>query len=155
MKLAIEYPEIVNKLILIAAARASTKKHRKDLHKPILYALAKIGRIFSFLPFFEILRKTFYRFIVRERDYVRTKGVMRETIKLILSEDISEQIHKIKSPTYIIWGDRDNSTPLENAYLIHREIKGSVLEVISGFGHALNLECPEKLTETIFKFINK
>ena len=153
MKLAIEYPELIKKLILIGAARVATKQHRKDLHKPFLYIIAKIGRIFSFLPFFETIRKGFYKLIVRENDYARTKGVMRETIKLILQEDITSQIHKIKSPTLIVWGANDKSTPIENGYLINKKIKGSVFEALNGCGHSLNLECPEKLAEIIYNFL--
>lgn len=150
MKLAINRPGMIKGLILVAAARTKTKR---SLKKRIFSPIAKIGRLFSFLPFYETLRKGFYKLIVREKDYVRTKGVMRETMKLIIQEDVTPEIHRIKAPTLIIWGDNDKATPVENAYLINREIKNSKLHVIPSVGHAVNLERPHELAELIDQFI--
>ncbi len=152
MKLAIEYPELVENLILVAAARIYTKH---SLYKRAMKQIAKAGRIFYFLPFFETFRKAFYKFVVGERDYMRTTGTMRETMQLIIKEDLTPQLHQIQARTLIIWGSKDKATPIENAHLIKRKVKGSVLEVINGYGHALNLECPEKLTEIIYTFLKK
>ena len=78
---------------------------------------------------------------------------MKETIKLILKEDLSKQIHKIKKPTMIIWGDKDEATPIEDAYFINKEIKNSRLEIIMDTGHAINLDRPDELAEAIYKFL--
>ena len=150
IKLAIEYPQLIKNLVLVATARMGRKR---KFRKKAVYVIAKIGRLIAFIPGFEIIRKIFYKFIVGSRDYERTKGDMRETIKLILKEDLSKQIHKIETPTMIIWGDKDKATPIEDAYFIKREIKNSKLEIIKNAGHALNLEYPEKLATLIYNFI--
>lgn len=152
IKLAVEYPGLVDNLILLGAARMGRKR---KFRKKMLNIVAKAGRIIAFLPGFELIRKGFYKFVVGSRDYEKTTGNMRETIKIILKENLSPQVHKIKAPTMIIWGDRDRATPIEDAYFINREIKGSSLEIITGYGHALNIECPEKIAKIISKFIKK
>lgn len=152
MKLAIEYPKLVKNLILVSAARIYTKH---SLYKRIVKKIAQLGRkMFYFMPFFSIIRKIFYRLIVGEKDYMRAEGVMRETMKLIIREDLTPELHKIQARTLIIWGTKDKATPIENAHLINEKVPGSELETIDGAGHALNLECPEKLAQMIGTYLN-
>ena len=148
MKLAIANPELVEKLILVASARI---KHKQTLYKKLVGILAKTGKVFSRIT---IIKKLFYKFVVRETDYLRTSGVMRDTFRNIINEDLTSQIGKIEKPTFIVWGSRDKATPVSDAYVINQKIKGSRLEIIKGCGHALNLECPEKLASKISEFIN-
>lgn len=152
IKLAVEYPGLVDHLILIGAARMGQKR---KFRKKIFNIIARAGRLIAFVPGFELVRKGFYKFVVGSRDYERTTGDMRETIKIILKENLSTQVHKIKSPTMIIWGNKDRATPIEDAYFLNREIKGSSLEIIAGHGHALNIESPEKIAKIISEFIKK
>ena len=151
MKIAINHSELVDKLILIGAARLYVEK---SLYKRAVSGIAKLGKkIERFIPFVEIVRRVFYKIIVRERDYTRVSGVMKETFVNIIKEDLTPQIHKIKAPTLIIWGSRDTATPLKNARFLEKNISDSRLEIIKGAGHALNLEQPEKLAQIILEFL--
>lgn len=151
MKIAIQHSELVDKLVLIAAARMYVKK---SVYKKIISRIAKLGKKISpFIPFFDAVRKVFYRFIVRETDYTRTSGVMKETFVNVIKEDVTNIVHKINVPTLIVWGDKDKATPVEHARLLNERITGSQLEIIKGCGHPLNLECPEKLAEIVYKFV--
>lgn len=49
----------------------------------------------------------------------------------------------IKAPTYIIWGDRDTVTPLEQGQRLKRLIPHSELNVLEGVGHIPHIEAPE------------
>lgn len=155
MKIAIEHPEMFSHLILVATARIHPKPARKSFSKTLIYSIAKIGSIFSFLPFFKVIRKLFYKFIVRERDYLQAKGVMKETMNKVRNEDLTPLIHRIKQPTLIIWGDKDKMTPIDSAYFLKNKIQNSKLEILPNIGHAPNLECPEKLATLIYTFINQ
>jgi pimeloyl-ACP methyl ester carboxylesterase len=57
----------------------------------------------------------------------------------------------IKVPTVIIWGDKDEFTPLEDAYFINKQIKNSKLVIIPGAGHDLNRKQPEVLVEKVLE----
>ncbi len=149
-KLAIEHPSLVKKLVLVSAARTGAGK--TSLKVNIIKSLSKIGGPASRLPFYKTARKAFYKFVVRSRDYERAEGVMRQTMQLVLKENLTPLLHKIEAPTLIIWGDKDKATPIDNAYTINREIKGSKLHVIPGAPHAINLYHPHELAELIYNF---
>ena len=76
-------------------------------------------------------------------------------LKKIIKEDLSEDLEKIKIPTFIIWGEKDKIKKLKEGKEINRKIKNSVLKVISGAGHSPHLEKPELLTKEILSFLSK
>jgi len=145
LKLALKTPDKIEKLFLVYASF----QRRKKLKKRFFWALARIANIFSFLPFFSYLRKGFYRFFLKS-DYPSTQGIMRQSYLKIIKQDLSDILEKIPIPAIIIWGDKDNITPLRQGQLLKEKIKNSQLEIISGVGHNLHLEAPEELAETIW-----
>ena len=149
VKLSIKYPQEVIKLFLVAAASVRKKTVKKTAFKGI----SKIAKKFEFMPFYGFFRKAFYKFIIRRSDYPYVEGVMKETFKNVIFEDLSQFTGFIRTPTVIIWGDKDNATPIEDAYFMNNKIKNSKLIVINGAGHILNRECPEVLTEKILSSI--
>ncbi|PIS38775.1 MAG: hypothetical protein COT34_01945 [Candidatus Nealsonbacteria bacterium CG08_land_8_20_14_0_20_43_11] len=152
IKLAAKYPELFAGLILVSAGGI---KHKKTPWQAFLFYLAKIGGflyIFSFFPFF---RRLFYRFIVRRRDYFEADGVMRETFKKVIEEDLAPLLKEISVPTAIIWGEKDKMTPVSDGQLMNTEIKSSVLTIIPENGHALNLDASEKLVAAIIEFLRR
>ncbi len=74
---------------------------------------------------------------------------MKEIYLKIISEDLSEYLSKIKIPTVIIWGNKDNVTPIKDAYFINSRIKNSKLEIFPGIGHNFHSEAPEKLGDRV------
>jgi len=150
IKFALRHPEKLNGLILVGTAGI---KHKKTSFELFLSRLARIGNKFSFLPFFGFFRKIFYRFIVRKTDYLKTEGVLKETFKKIVAEDLTPLLSQVQIPTLIIWGRNDKITPLEDAYLMKEKIKNSRLKVLENVGHAPYLEAPEKLAEAISNFL--
>jgi len=100
----------------------------------------------------ERLRNIFY-FLLRERDYVKADGVMRETIKKALAENLVSELPKIKVKTLIIWGEADQLVPLKCAYVFNRKIIGSQLNVMPKIGHSPHLEAPEELSRIIISFL--
>src|SRR3989338_4498714 len=65
IKYAIKYPQNIERLFLVAASYL-----RRKTSKIILLSIAaKIFKIFSFLPFYSLARRAFYKFVVRKSDY--------------------------------------------------------------------------------------
>ena len=79
---------------------------------------------------------------------------MRETYLNVINEDISGLFSQIKVPTVIIWGEKDDITPIADAYLIKKEIKNSILEILPNVGHRIRKEAPEILVDKISTFLN-
>ncbi len=145
VKIAVKYPQRVRKLFLVAAAVIRKKSAPKNFSAKI----SKAVKIFSFLPFYSFFRKAVYKFIIRKSDYIYTEGIMRQTYLNVISEDIYFHLSFVKVPTVIIWGDKDQSTPLENAHAINERIKNSKLEIIPGATHLMHRQLPEVLAQKV------
>lgn len=111
--------------------------------------LAKIGKVIS--PKSDKLPQLIYK-LAREHDYEKTEGVMRETFKLVVGENLKPLLSKIKAPTLVIWGKEDKMTKHADAIIINSKIKKSELVSFSGQGHQLPYQEPEKLAEQITKW---
>ncbi len=149
VKLTIKRPQDVKRLFLVAAASVRKRTTKKWAFNNISKVIKKL----SFLPFYNFFRKSFYKFIIRKSDYPYVEGLMKETFKNVISEDLSQFTGFIRTPTVIIWGDKDESTPVEDAYFMNKKIRNSKLAIIKGAGHILNKECPEVLIEKILENI--
>jgi len=68
-------------------------------------------------------------------------------------EDQSSLLPLIAVPTLILVGRDDTITPVKEADSMHREIQGSVLEVIEGAAHLSNLEQPEQFNRGMGGFL--
>ncbi len=155
IKFAAEYPEKLSGLVLYAAAGI---RHKPSLKNEIFLILAKFGKFIFSLPvigsFRNIAEKGLY-FLAGTRDYYRAKGIMKETMKKVLSEDLRPFLPLIKTPTLIVWGRDDKTTPITDAMIMEKEINGSHLEVVDNSGHSLHKERPEEFTNIVLSFLLK
>lgn len=151
IKLAVKHPELIKKLVLVAPSRIGP--HKLPRKKQFLQKIAKLGRPLKKIPGSSLARRAFYRFIVKETDYLRTSGIMSQTMAAVIKEDLTPILHKVKCPALIVWGDKDKMTPVEGAYILNREIKNSELRIIPDRGHNLNIVVPHELANLIYQFI--
>lgn len=140
VKCSLKFPEKINKLFLVGAACIRKKTVKVRL-------LRVISKLFNHPPLF--IKKVFYR----KSDYLSVEGVMKETYLKIIEEDLTDILSQVQIPTIIIWGKKDNTTPIKHAYLIRSKINNSKLEIIPNISHSPHLESPEKLAEIITKFL--
>lgn len=110
---------------------------------------SKILKVFSFLPFYPLFKKAFYKYVIKRSDYPQTEGFLRETFLNVIKEDLSPYLSSIKIPTVLIWGDKDKATPLRDGKFMNGQIKNSKLEIIPGANHFLNNNHPEELSKII------
>jgi len=144
-KFAIRYNQKVKKLFLVSAACV-----RKNTGvKKVYYRFAKMMKIFKFLPFYDLMRKAAYKYIIRKSDYVYQDGIMKDTYLNVILEDLTYKVSFLKVPVVMIWGDKDESTPMDQAELLHKKIFNSKLAVIKDAGHALNANMPGILSDNI------
>ena len=156
VKFTNRFPEKVKGLILVAPKIRRQKNYRYYLG----LVLAKAGKVIFFIPTFSFLqplaKKALYRFL-GVRDYYKLDAqkvvIMKETFKKVIAEELVAYLYPIKNPTLIVWGKKDDMTPLKDAILINQAIKGSILEVIENGEHALNLQFPEILAQKVLNFL--
>ena len=153
IKSSIFYPEKLENLILCATAGI---RHNLNFYQRIVVNLARIGNyLFSRKPlrrYQDSIRNIFYM-ILRQRDYLKVKGTMRETFQKIVIEDLEPDLPKIKTKTLIIWGKDDKTVPLKDAFVLKEKISQSTLEIIPKTSHTPNLEAPEKVAEILSHFL--
>ena len=76
-----------------------------------------------------------------------------DTYKADLAHDASGRLNQIQAPTLIVAGEQDVITLLDYNKSVQKQIQGAELVVLKEAGHALTLEAPEVLGQTISRFL--
>lgn len=147
-KFSIKYPQKVKQLFLVAAACI----RKRTFKITFLEGVSKIIKIFSFLPFYDLGKRAFYKYVVGSYDYLKADQVMKETFKKT-TEDLSQKLLFVRVPTVIIWGDKDESTPLYQGEIIHKRIENSKMIIIEGGDHYLQHKMPEIMAQKVLENI--
>ena len=122
---ALDFPNNVNSLILIGTP-----------HKVPKVMLSIQNVIFKFLP-----KSVFETMTFNKKDTF----VLGNSMKKI---DFSTRVSKLKCPTLIICGEKDNAN-IKSADYLSKHIKNSKLEIIKNTGHIINEENPKELARLI------
>ena len=155
IQFAVDHPEKLETLILIASAGV---RRTPGIAKKLVMAVAKLMSFVLYIIPFKDLRmnvKNALYMLIRRRDYAKTQGIMREVFKKVITQDLTAKFANIRTRTLLIWGEKDELTPVQDAYLMNELIANSKLEIIPGAKHALNFEMPEKLCDFIVSFAKK
>ena len=80
------------------------------------------------------------------------KGSFQGDSKRFLNSNVS-RIKEIKTPTLILWGDKDNLIGVNNVDNFLKDIKGSNAEVFKNVGHVPMEEVPGKVAASILAFV--
>lgn len=67
--------------------------------------------------------------------------------------DVRKQLYKIQCPCLIVGSEEDAITPLSHQRLLHEHIKGSQLVVVPGSGHASMYEKPMLFSSLVLGFV--
>ena len=79
--------------------------------------------------------------------------VWRDAFAGFLEDDFASEIEKIRAPTWIVWGDRDNFCPRSHQDELLTRIPGSRLSIYEGAGHALHWEEPLRFAVELGLFV--
>lgn len=128
-------PIEIDKIVLIDSAGIVTKK---KLSKRIRIRTYKILKKMLLIPpvnamfpdALPALKKKF-----GSADYASSSEMMQKSMVKLVNTDYSDRLCKIKAPTLLIWGDKDDATPLAHAKIMEKEIPDSGLVVIKDGGH--------------------
>ena len=155
IKYAAKYPEKIDKLILTGAAGI---KHKLTVKQKTLFVAVKIGKMIFSLPIINNFQKLVYNTFSkmaqsRKKDYYQASSRMKEIMKNILAEDLTDYLGKIKTPTLLVWGREDKTTPLADGEMMKLKIKDSKLKVVDGANHSLPYQKAEEFGEIVEEFI--
>lgn len=152
---AMKYKHTLPALVLLDAAGVFRHKQASIQAYEIMTKIGDYIMQFPLLHFLRpVVRKLNYR-ITRQQDYYLTDGTMRETFKLVIEESMRPHLPHITAPTLIIWGEKDEATPLSDAHILHQEIPVAYLHVLPNAGHSVNLEYPHKVARQMYLFLRR
>lgn len=88
------------------------------------------------------------------RDY-KNAGELRQTLGLVVAEDLTPLLDKIHSKCLLVWGDQDRDTPLYCGETMKRLIPDSELIVFPGAGHFPYVDQMNKFNMLAVKFFRE
>ncbi|GMN41985.1 hypothetical protein TIFTF001_011203 [Ficus carica] len=127
---AVNYPEAVEKLVLIDAS-VYTEGTGNQANLPKMVAYAGIGRLHCLFPWWEDATV----------DFMRSGGYK-----------VVAQIEQVKQKTLIIWGEDDQIISNKLAVRLHCELPNAIIRQIPDCGHLPHVERPSSVAKLIVEF---
>lgn len=118
--------------------------------------LAKAGKIVSLIPPFIFFRRhlrNLFQKLTRAHDYYRSDGLLRETFKNIVSEQLVEYMEKLRVPTLLLWGETDKLVSVKIAREMQKFILKSELIIVPKLGHMFTYREPKVFVEYVIKYL--
>jgi pimeloyl-ACP methyl ester carboxylesterase len=86
-------------------------------------------------------------------DYRAASGTVRASMVRLVNADIRPELSRLTVSTLLIWGGRDQETPLRDGRLMERLIPDSGLVVFDGCGHFAYAEEPDRFSRIVDVFL--
>ncbi len=143
----------IRKMVLIDSAGIKPKRGMDYYVKVYGYKFFK--RIVKIPLLSWVLKEPFKAYTDKysSSDYKQADPIMKQTLSKVVNEDLRHLMPKIKASTLILWGELDDSTPLEDAKLMETLIPDAGLVVFEGAGHFSYLEQPDRTLTILKSFI--
>ncbi len=163
---ALDYPERVEKLILVGAVtnNAPTKYLLMrlfgspvigDLVSPLLIGSRRLLRLRMKRVYDRHSRVLDEKRVDARHLPLRAAATHRAIIRTVRRWDanrIQRDAHLISQPTLLIWGETDPEVPLQDGERLQEKIEGSRLIIFRNCGHLPHEEFPESFTEVVTNF---
>lgn len=132
--IAAKSPSRVDRLVLIDAS--GLKPKRNVVYYIQVYSFKLGKKLLEILPISNKKERIeAYKNKSGSDDYQNASGIMRQIMVKVVNENIKDLLGNIKADTLLIWGDKDEATPLYMGKTYESEIKSSGLVVLEGAGH--------------------
>ncbi|MCA6075036.1 alpha/beta fold hydrolase [Fulvivirga sedimenti] len=161
-----EYPEMVEKLILIDASGYP----QKAKSVPLAFKVARIPvikNIFTYITPKSVARSSvknvyadkskvsealvdrYFELTLREGN----RQAFIDRLNTPLDTTSYKRIKSIQQSTLIIWGDQDQLIPIEAAYRFHDDLPADTLVILKDTGHVPMEESPDQSLEAVVAFL--
>ncbi|MBR3138839.1 alpha/beta hydrolase [Candidatus Saccharibacteria bacterium] len=140
-------PEKLKYLVLLDAAGI----YEPTTKKKIVEKLAKIGKPLKKVP---IIDKAFHK-ITGSTDYSRAPENMKITLANMLASDKDLDFSKVTTPTFILWGKKDTTTPPRQATMMYEKLPQAELKFYANWTHAPYISDPEGLARALTTLVKR
>ena len=148
-------PVDIQKLVLIDSAGLIAKKSFSQRARIRTYKCFKkfllIKPVKNLFPTaLSSLQKTF-----GSADYASSSPLMRQSMVKLVNTDYKDRLSLVRVPTLLIWGEKDDATPLYQAKIMEKAIPDCGLVTVPGAGHFSFIDNPvltERVLRSFFEF---
>ncbi|MDD4797392.1 MAG: alpha/beta hydrolase [Eubacteriales bacterium] len=153
--LAKEHPQRVGKMVITGGAGLIPRRTVRYYWRVWLYKLGKRLRALSWLN--ALLKRLGLDLDQKAAaagsdDYRALSANMKKTFVRVVNQDLRGCLAQIRASTLLIWGEKDDSTPLYFGQVMSREIPDAGLVVLEGAGHFAYLEQLERFCRIVRTF---
>jgi pimeloyl-ACP methyl ester carboxylesterase len=146
---AAKYP--VKRLILTGAAGLKPRRGPDYYAKLFAYKVAKqVFKLKMLAPYKDKLSKMF-----GSTDYKNADGVKRRSFIKIVNSDLKRYLKHIPVPTLLVWGDKDDATPLWMGRTMEKLIPDAGLVIFENDGHYAYFNQIDRFHRIIEHFLEK
>jgi pimeloyl-ACP methyl ester carboxylesterase len=151
--LASHVPEAVQALVLIDSAGLKPPMTLRRRTRQIAYKTARaVLQTSLFGARGQALRERLAMHF-GSPDYRAVTGVMRTSMIKTVNLDLSECLGIIAAPALLIWGEKDQATPISDGRKMERLIPGARLIPVAGAGHFSYLDSPVFVKSVVRAFL--
>ena len=128
-------PFEIEQIVLIDSAGVMPRRSFKQKVKVFRYKILK--KILNLKPIYLMFSELIelWKSTQGSEDYRNASPVMKGCLVKAVNEDLTHLFEKNKYDTLLIWGDKDDATPLSDAKTMEKLMPNAGLAVIPGTGH--------------------
>ena len=146
-----KYPNSLKKVILLGSAGIYDDQPNTSFKKRTMSVLSKIFKPLAKIP---LMRKIVYR-LLGVSDYNQAPENMKQTLKNMIESDKSLTIMDNEVEVTLLWGEKDDATPLWMGQKMHQQLLGSKFIKFKNWGHAPYITHPYELANQLTKEVTK
>jgi pimeloyl-ACP methyl ester carboxylesterase len=150
LALAIAYPELVKRLVIVASPIVRLPPEAGVRRASLRYTLVK--GVAKLLPPLRGRILDWGRNHFGSADY-RAAGPMRPTMVRVVNEDWRPALPSLQVPVLLLWGSEDAEVPLQVAEEALAALPDARLVTLQGAGHFPFLDQPEAFAEAVTSFL--
>jgi pimeloyl-ACP methyl ester carboxylesterase len=153
MKLALDHPEIVDRLVIYDSAGIYfPATWGPDLFTP--NDVAGVRELMTLLSPKPNVLPNFAAEAALRKLQANAWVLKRSMSSMTTGRDLLDfRLHQMKPPMLIVWGAKDELIPLSVGEKIHASVPQSVLDVIDGCGHLAPAECARPVIDATVQFL--
>ena len=154
ISLTARHPERVRRLVLTDSAGVRPRHGLRYLWRVRTFKLLRAAAGWRWMP--ATLQRAAERRVEARgsADYRAASGTVRASMVRLVNADLRPQLARITRPTLLVWGDRDEDTPLSDGRLMEKLIPDAGLVLFEGAGHFAYAEQVDRFCRVVDVFLD-
>jgi pimeloyl-ACP methyl ester carboxylesterase len=153
MKLTLDHPELVNRLIVYDSAGV----YFNSVETAEVFTPSDVAGVHKLMALLSPTPRVLPEFVAQDavRKLQGNAWVIKRSVAAMLGgRDLLDfRLQGISRPTLVVWGGHDDLIPVEAGERIHKGISGSSMVVVEGCGHLAPAECWKPVLESTVGFL--